>query len=480
MAFVTLSAPRLTRVVPLIVAVALLMENIDSSVLATSLPEMARDLSSDPIHLKLVLTSYLLALAVFIPASGYAADRFGARTVFRMAIAVFALGSIACGVSQNLWELVIARTLQGIGGSMMVPVGRLIVLRSVPRDGLVGALAWLTVPALLGPVMGPPLGGFITTYYHWRWIFWINIPLAALGILLATLLIPNIREEVVSRFDVKGFLLAGPGLAAFLTGVTVAGLNLAPLWLVVLLIGGGLALTTAFVFHALRVEHPLVDLRLLTLPTFRVSVTAGTLFRIGVGALPFLLPLMFQLGFGLTAFRSGMLTFVSGMGAMLMKFAAQPLLRRFGFRGVLTGNAIVAAVFLAGPALFTPTTPVILMLAVLLVGGLTRSLQFTAINAIAYADVSGPRLSSATSFTAVLQQLSGSIGITIAAMALEATGALRGTSATDLGNFPYVFGIVTIMAFCSCLIFMQLSPSDGDSLVQKKAARGAAPPVIQP
>ncbi|MBI1170936.1 DHA2 family efflux MFS transporter permease subunit [bacterium] len=471
MAFVTLTTPSLTRVVPLIVAVALLMENIDSSVLATSLPEMARDLASDPIHLKLVLTSYLLALAVFIPASGWAADRFGARTVFRAAIAVFAFGSIACGMSQNLWELVIARTLQGIGGSMMVPVGRLIVLRSVPRDGLVGALAWLTVPALLGPVMGPPLGGFITTYYHWRWIFWINIPLAVLGIVLATILIPNIREEVVSRFDGKGFFLAGPGLAAFLTGVTLAGLNLAPLWLVVLLIGGGLALTTAFVFHALKVDQPLVDLRLLTLPTFRVSVTAGTLFRIGVGALPFLLPLMFQFGFGLSAFRSGMLTFVSGMGAMMMKFAAQPLLRRFGFRGVLTGNAFIAAVFLAGPALFTPSTPSVVILGVLLVGGLTRSLQFTAVNAIAYAEVSSARLSSATSFTAVLQQLSGSVGITIAAMALELTGALRGTSATDLGNFPYVFGIVTLMALSSALLFARLSPSAGVTLVQRKATR---------
>jgi MFS family permease len=216
MAIIPLSAPRLKRVVPLIVAVALLMENVDSSVLSTSLPAMAVDLATDPIHLKLVLTSYLLALAVFIPASGWAADRFGARVVFRAAILVFALGSVACGLSQGLWQLVLARTLQGIGGSMMVPVGRLIVLRAVPRDGLVGALAWLTVPALLGPVLGPPLGGYITTYFHWRWIFWINIPLAVLGIVLATLLIPNIKETATGRFDLKGFVLAGPGLAPLL------------------------------------------------------------------------------------------------------------------------------------------------------------------------------------------------------------------------------------------------------------------------
>ena len=470
MAVITLSAPRLTRAVPLIVAVALLMENIDSSVLSTSLPAMSVDLATDPIHLKLVLTSYLLALAVFIPASGWAADRFGARTVFRWAIVVFTLGSVACGMSQNLGQLVLARTLQGIGGSMMVPVGRLIVLRTVPRDGLVGALAWLTVPALLGPVMGPPLGGYITTFWNWRWIFWINIPLAVLGVILATLMIPNIREEVVARFDTSGFLMAGPGLAAFLTGVTLAGLNLAPLWLVVLLIGGGLALTSAFVLHALRVEEPLVDLRLLALSTFRISVTAGTMFRVGVGALPFLLPLMLQLGFGLTAFQSGSLTFVSGMGAMLMKFAAQPLLRRFGFRGVLMGNALVSSVLLAGPALFTPTTPVVIMLAVLLVGGVSRSLQFTAVNAIAYAEVTGARLSSATAFTAVLQQLSGSIGITIAAMTLEAAGVLRGTTATDLGNFPYVFGVITLLSVSSALVFARLTPNAGSSLIKRKAA----------
>lgn len=471
MAFISLSAPRLTRVVPLIVAVALLMENIDSSVLSTSLPAIATELATDPIHLKLVLTSYLLALAVFIPASGWAADRFGARLIFRAAIVVFTLGSIACGLSQNLGQLVIARTLQGIGGSMMVPVGRLIVLRTVPRDGLVGALAWLTVPALLGPVMGPPLGGYITTYWNWRWIFWINIPLAVVGVILATLLIPNIREEVVARFDTKGFFMAGPGLAAFLTGVTLAGLNLAPVWLVAVLIIGGLALTTAFVFHALRVPQPLVDLRLLNLPTFRISVIAGTMFRIGVGALPFLLPLMFQLGFGLTAFQSGMLTFVSGAGALMMKFGVQNLLRRFGFRGVLMGNAIVSAIMIAGPAFFTPATPTLLMLVVLGAGGFSRSLQFTSVNAIAYAEVSGPRLSSATSFTAVLQQLSGSVGITSAAMGLEAAGALRGTSATDLGNFPYVFGVIAALAFSSAFVFSKLTPTAGASLVKQQPGR---------
>ena len=459
---------RMGRVVPLIVATALLMENIDSSVLSTSLPQIATDLGSDPIHLKLVLTTYLLALAVFIPASGWAADRFGARRVFRWAIVVFALGSIACGVSQNLLQLVAARAVQGIGGSMMTPVGRLIVLRAVPRSGLVNALAWLTVPALMGPVMGPPLGGYITTYWDWRWIFWINIPIAVAGVVLAHRFIPDLRETEVRRFDALGFSLLGPGLAGFLTGATLLGLSLASPALVTILIFGGVALIAGYVRHALRVENPLVDLRLLALPTFRISVTAGTLFRVGVGALPFLLPLMLQLGFGLNPFQSGLLTFVSGIGALAMKFLAQPLLRRFGFRRVLSLNAVLSAAFILLPAFFTPQTPWLWMAGVLFVGGLSRSLQFTSINAIAYADVPGERLSSATSFTAVMQQLSGSIGITLAAMGLESLGWLSGGTAVDLANFPWIFSAIAAASVGAALMFARISPQAGAVLVTRR------------
>lgn len=456
------------RILPLIIATALLMENIDSAVLSTSLPQIAADLGSDPIHLKLVLTTYLLALAIFIPASGWAADRFGARRVFRWAIVVFALGSIACALSNTLLELVAARALQGIGGSMMVPVGRLIVLRGVPRAGLVGALAWLTVPALMGPVIGPLLGGYITTFWDWRWIFWINIPIAVLGVVLASLYVPDLREPEPRNFDGFGFLLLGPGLAGFLTGATLLGLNLASTPVVVALLIGGAGLTLGYIRHALRVAEPLVDLRLLALPTFRTTITAGTLFRIGTGASPFLLPLMLQLGFGMTPFQSGALTFVSGLGAMVMKFAAQPILRRFGFRGVLTVNAGIAAVFIALPALFTQATPWQVIMLVLFVGGLSRSLQFTSINAIAYADVTSERLSSATSFSAVMQQLTGTIGITLAAMMLEATGALRGVAATDSGNFPVVFCLIAGMTLISSFVFRRLSSRAGETLLARE------------
>lgn len=453
------------RAIPLIVATALLMENIDGTVIATSLPQIARDLGADPIHLKLALTSYLLALAVFIPASGWAADRFGARKVFRLAILIFALGSIACAQSDSLIELIASRVLQGIGGSMMVPVGRLIVLRSVPRTEIVSALAWLTVPALIGPILGPPLGGFITTFFDWRWIFWINVPIAVLGLGLVTVFIPDVRIDNVPGFDFTGFLLLGPGLAAFLTGVTLSGLSIAPTWFVVLLILGGIGLLAAYVVHARRKIEPIVDLRLLFLPTFRVNATGGTLFRVGVGALPFLLPLMLQFGFGFSAFQSGMLTFVTGVGAFGMKFMAQPILRRFGFRRVLMANAILSSLLLMAPGLFTPSTPWMLMAAVLVVGGLSRSLQFTSVNAVAYSDVPSERLSSATSFNSVLQQLAGSIGITVAAFGLELVQVATGTEGLSRELFPPVFVMIGAVSMLSVFIFARLSRDAGAALL---------------
>jgi EmrB/QacA subfamily drug resistance transporter len=454
-----------SRATPLIVATALLMENIDSTVLSTSLPRIASDLQTNPIHLKLALTSYLLALAIFIPASGWAADRFGARRVFRWAIGIFALGSIACGAANSLGWLITARVLQGLGGSMMVPVGRLIVLRVTPRAGLVGALAWLTVPALIGPVIGPPLGGFITTFFDWRWIFWINIPIAILGVGLVTAFIPRAAPGPAQSFDALGFMLVGPGLAAFLTGVTLAGLDLASAVVIVSMTLGGLILIGLYVRHALRVAEPLVDLRLLRCTTFRISAVGGTFFRVGGGALPFLLPLLFQLGFGLTPFQSGMMTFASGLGAILMKFIAQPILRRWGFRRVLTANAVLSAVFILAPAGFSATTPYLWMVAILFLGGVCRSLQFTSINAMAYAEIPADRLSSATSFNAVLQQLSGSIGITVAAFGLQANQVFMGGAEIAAAHFPMVFALVAALSLLSAIWFAKLGRDAGDSLL---------------
>ncbi len=463
--------------VTLIVAVALFMETMDSTIIATSLPAIAADLGEDPIALKLALTSYLLSLAVFIPVSGWMADRFGARTVFRAAIVVFTLGSAACGFAQGLSDFILFRILQGMGGAMMVPVGRLVILRSVPKAELISALAWLTVPALMGPVIGPPLGGFISTVFDWRWIFWINIPIGLLGIYLATRFVENFREEDVPPLDVKGFFLSGIGLGGLAFGFTVIGQPLfsAPV-VAALLIAGAVALTL-YVRHALRVPAPLLDLRLLKIDTFFASVAGGFLFRIGVGAAPFLLPLYFQLGFGMTALQSGLLTFATAVGAIAMKTTAAPIIRRIGFKQILVWNAVLTAAFTAASALFTEMTPAAVILAVLLVGGFFKSLQFTAINSIAYADIEEKDMSKATSFASVAQQLSMSAGVATGALLLEVERMGRETHHVVASDFPPAFLIVGALAALSALIFMRLPKHAGSSLSRKAHPVGESEPT---
>jgi EmrB/QacA subfamily drug resistance transporter len=460
--------------VTLIVAVALFMETMDSTIIATSLPAIAADLAEDPIALKLALTSYLLSLAVFIPVSGWMADRFGARTVFRAAIVVFTLGSAACGFAQGLGDFILFRIIQGMGGAMMVPVGRLVILRSVPKAELISALAWLTVPALMGPVIGPPLGGFISTVFDWRWIFWINIPIGLLGIYLATRFVENFREEEVPPPDVKGFFLSGIGLGGLAFGFTVIGQPLfsAPV-VAAMLIAGALALTL-YVRYALRVPAPLLDLRLLKIDTFFASVAGGFLFRLGIGAAPFLLPLYFQLGFGMTALQSGLLTFATAVGAIAMKTTAAPIIRRIGFKQILAWNAVLTAAFTAASALFTEVTPAAVILAVLLVGGFFKSLQFTAINSIAYADIEEKDMSKATSFASVAQQLSMSAGVATGALVLEIERMGRETHQVVASDFPPAFLIVGALAALSALVFMRLPKHAGSSLSRKAHPVGRA------
>jgi len=463
------------RLVPLIVATALFMENTDSTVLATSLPVIAQDLGTDPIALKLAVTTYLLSLAIFIPISGWMADRYGARTVFRGALAVFMAGSLACAAASSLEGFVLARFIQGMGGAMMVPVGRLVVLRGVPRAQLVQALATLSIPALVGPVMGPPLGGLITTYFDWRWIFFINIPIGTLGMVLATIFIEDIREPDNPPLDLRGFLLSGIGLALLMMGFATGGRYLIPLELSVACIIIGALCVAGYLLHARRAPNPVIRLSLLQVPTFRASILGGSFFRVGVGAIPFLLPLMLQLGFGLNPLQSGMLTFVAAVGAIFMKPLTSTILRRFGFRAVLTVNAVVSAVFIAAIGLFTPSTPHIVIMTVLLVGGCFRSLQFTSLNAIAFAEVSNREMSYATSLSSVAQQISLSIGVALGAFALEAAAAVGSGSALEAEDFWPAFLLVALISALSAVIFARLQPEAGAEMSGHRAADRKTP-----
>jgi EmrB/QacA subfamily drug resistance transporter len=459
-----------SRILPLVVASALFMENMDSTVIATSLPAIARDLNTDPVALKLAFTTYLLSLTIFLPISSWISDRFGAKRVFRLAILVFTLASLACGAAPSLGWLVAARAIQGLGGAMMVPVGRIILLRSIPKSELVGALAWLTIPALVGPLLGPPVGGFITTYFSWHWIFWMNLPFGILGIVLATVFMSETREENVPPLDVVGFLLSGSGLAAFVFGITLAGRSLVELRDVVGLIALGAILMWFYVRHAQRVPNPILDLKLLRVDTLRISVGAGTFYRLSAGAIPFLLPLMLQIGFDLTPFQSGMITCASALGALLMKFAATRLLKRFGYRQLLLVNGLVSCALMAANGLFTQETPLLLIFVILVTGGLSRSMQFTSLNSIAYADIANKDIARANGIYTVMQQLSLTLGVAAAAMALDLSQLLRG-HATDLvpQDFSFAFFVVAATGLLAIPQFYRLPANAGEAMSGHRA-----------
>ena len=450
--------------IPLIIACALFMENLDSTVVSTSLPAIAHSMGENPLRLNLAITSYLLSLGIFIPMSGWMADRFGARTVFCSAIVVFTLGSICCSMVNNLPEFVAARILQGMGGAMMVPVGRLVILRTIPKHELVNAMAWLTVPALLGPMVGPPLGGFISTYFSWRWIFLINIPIGALGLALAFHFIKNVKSETTSRFDAYGFVIVSIGVASTMFGFENIGRGILPNAVVATMLGGGACLLFLYYRHARVTTTPIIDLSLFKVATYRASIAGGFIFRMGLGALPFLTPLMLQLGFGLTPFASGMITFAGAAGAMTMKFTAGPIIRTFGYRKVLLFNTLICAGFMGVYGFFEPSTSHLVIIGTLLVGGFFRSLQFTAINTIAYADIDNQRMSRATTLASVGQQLSLSFGVGVGAMALHFTLLMSGRDALQASDFSPAYFLIAAISLMSLVFFAPLTASAGDSV----------------
>ncbi len=458
------------RVVPLIVATALFMENMDSTVIATSLPAIARALTTNPLTLKLAVTSYLLSLAICIPASGWTADRFGARNVFRIAIGVFVLGSIGCAASRSLDEFVLARVIQGMGGAMMTPVGRLIMVRTVDKKNLLNAMSLVTMPALIGPICGPPLGGFITTFASWHWIFLINVPIGLVGIVLASRYIANVRVEHRDPFDFLGFVLSGFAVAGLAFGLSAMGLESLPVSAVAALIAIGAIAAVAYVIHAGRTPAPILDLNLLRLPTFRASVFGGFLFRLGIGALPFLLPLLLQIGFNLSPLQSGLITFTSALGSLFMKAAVASVLNRFGYRNVLLYNALVSSAFALACATFVPGMPFWAMIVILLSGGFFRSLQFTSINTIAYAEIEPAKMSRATALVAAAQQLSLSTGVAVGALAVETTLWLKHSTTMSASDFPPAFIVVGLISASAVFAFMPLAPDAGSELSGRKAA----------
>jgi EmrB/QacA subfamily drug resistance transporter len=448
------------RTIALIIASALFMEQLDATVLTTAIPTMAHDFHVRAPQMSVALTAYLLALALFIPASGHAADRWGAKKVFRAAIGVFMAGSLACAVAPSLPVMAVSRFAQGIGGAMMVPVGRLVLLRTVSKRDLVAAYSWMLVPGIVGQISGPPIGGFIVTYFHWRWIFRINLPIGIAGIILVSRFIPDVREDTRRQFDWPGFALAGIALSAALFGFETAGHGISigvagPLLAVSVVFG------LLYVRHAARAANPVLDLSLLAIPTFRLSFLGGSLTRITQGAQPFLLPLMMQLAFGLNAAQSGLITLGTSLGTFTMKWLVGPILRRLGFRASLTLIGVLAACSYAVCGLFRPGWPFPLIFAVLVVSGFLMSFQFTAYNTIAFDEIEPHRMSSANAFYSTFQQLTLSFGICAAAAALHVSTALTGRAVPGFPDFSVAFWLVTGISLCAFFANIRFDPQAG-------------------
>jgi EmrB/QacA subfamily drug resistance transporter len=433
------------RTIAMIIGTAMFMEGLDSTILATGLPAMSRELGAPATVMSIALTSYLISLAIFIPASGRIADRYGARNILRTAIITFTLGSILCAQAPNLTFLVLARFLQGIGGAMMVPVGRLVLIRSVEKRHMIAAMSWVLVPALIGPILGPPVGGFIVTYFNWRWMFYINIPIGLLGIVLATIFLQETQSEAARPFDVMGMILSGLSLGPLLFGFEMASHPGALDVALGLLVFGTVA-GLIYLSHARRTEEPILDPRLMRVPTFRISLIAGSITRITQGAQPYLLPLMLQLGFGFSALESGSMTLATALGSFCMKPFAPKILQRFGFRDTLVVGGILATAGYASCAAFRPDWPFPVIFVILLGCGFFMSFQFTAYNTIAFDEIAPEELSSATSFYATFQQLMLSLGICIGAAALAGSMELRHHGAPALSDFSAAFLVVTAIS----------------------------------
>lgn len=455
----------------LLVAGAFFMEFLDGTVIATALPDMARDFGVTAVELNIGISAYLITLAVLIPASGWIADRFGARAIFTLALAIFTLASVFCGLSTEVHIFVAMRILQGVGGALMVPVGRLAVLRTTPKHQLIKAIATLTWPALVAPIIGPPLGGFITRYASWHWIFFINVPLGLAAIILSLRIIPDIRETERRSFDLSGFITTSVAMVSLVTAMERLGDRQPQIWPTLALAALGFGCLLYSIRHFRRAAAPMVRLDALQGPTFRVTMYGGSLFRASISAVPFLLPLLFQVGFGMDPFHSGLLVLAVFVGNLTIKPATTPLIRWLGFRRLLLINGALNVCSLLACALLTPQTPVWAIMLILYLGGVFRSIQFTGVSTLAFADVPAAQMSDANTLFSTASQLAVGLGITLGAIGIrlgEQVGDWLHLTELPGISFRLSFVFIALICLVGMIDSLHLAKTAGSSVSEKK------------
>lgn len=454
--------------IALTVAVAFFMQNLDTTAVNTAIPEMARSFGTDVVHLSLGITSYMIALAVFIPVSGWIADRFGVRRIFCAAIAFFTLASLLCGTAQNLPQFVVYRIMQGMAGAMMTPVGRLAVLKSTPHNELVTAMNYITIPALIAPILGPLVGGYLTTFFSWHYIFYLNVPISIICIFLAWHNMPkdDVQQDCKRRFDLAGFILSGLGFSGFMFGLELFSQSGVNYWFAVLVVVVSLALIYFNYKLSFHKSNPLIDFSVLKIQTYRITLSVGTISRMVIGVAPYLVPLMFQEAFGLSPFESGLLFVATMIGNLSMKSATVYLIRHFPFRKILIVNGCLVALFTLFTAFLLPTTPVYLIVLVMFLSGMARSMQFTSITTMAFADIPSQKMTAANSLYSTVQQMSSGLGIAMGAIFLRFSNMINGgiPGSYSIADFRWSFIAVAILAFIHLYGYTRLAPNAGDSV----------------
>jgi EmrB/QacA subfamily drug resistance transporter len=470
-----ISIEAVKRFLPWLVAVAFFMQALDTTILNTAVPAIAKALGIAPLSMKAVLSSYTLSLAVFIPISGWMADRYGTRRVFSWAIGTFTLGSLLCGISNSIHLLVACRVLQGFGGAMMVPVGRLTLVRTFPRSELIRAMSFVTIPGLIAPMLGPVAGGLIVGYFHWRMIFFINLPVGVLGLYLVYRHLPDYREKQSHPLDVIGLALFGGGIGLLAYVLEVFGDHSLSTSVLVELLAVSAICLAAYGLRAGRLEFPLLRLKLFCIRTFRASVVGSFCTRLGVGGIPFLFPLLYQVGFGFTPIQSGLLIMPQAMAAVSLKIVLRRILQRFGYRRVLISNTLMLGVMIISFATIGAGTPVWLIVTQVFIFGVFTSLQYTSMNTLVYADVTDEQTSGASAITSTVQQMSISFGIAIASLltALFVPDRFHTNAPQMIHGIHGAFLILGGLTMLSSIIFRELKNNDGDTLSLHKALQHA-------